>query len=416
MNPIPGGLNISWKSDVTSKQEKYVVIYVRNDTGVPTSIETREPRVTLTDLYPGAGYEIKVYALSHGLLSEPHISFTAVYPNPVRNLTVERVVGSAVTLRWLPPLDSLLTGYVVRYRPYGPSSSSSSSDAKWTEVTDVPEPTHTLSGLTRGEQFEVEVNSVSHHVESTEPQSVRQAIDPPAVSGVEPLLAAESLTLRWPRPEGRVDRYHLKWYPLSNPEDTRIKVLPEESPSGSASSSSKDASAVSVLVPNLHPGVEYMFEITTEAHNLRSETVRLGVRTMPLITSDISTVNKQDLSTTITIRYTPTPLTRALFDTYRFVNAIFRSHFFQAMILHAHVPFHPPLTQFALSKSSAGTVRSPRPRIPPPKKKVCRLRPRRESFMSVFRELVETEMTRLFANKANEVFCRRVAAPIFVKI
>ena len=342
MNPIPGGLNISWKSDVTSKQEKYVVIYVRNDTGVPTSIETREPRVTLTDLYPGAGYEIKVYALSHGLLSEPHISFTAVYPNPVRNLTVERVVGSAVTLRWLPPLDSLLTGYVVRYRPYGPSSSSSSSDAKWTEVTDVPEPTHTLSGLTRGEQFEVEVNSVSHHVESTEPQSVRQAIDPPAVSGVEPLLAAESLTLRWPRPEGRVDRYHLKWYPLSNPEDTRIKVLPEESPSGSASSSSKDASAVSVLVPNLHPGVEYMFEITTEAHNLRSETVRLGVRTMPLITSDISTVNKQDLSTTITIRYTPTPLTRALFDTYRFVNARYTSQFFQAMILHTHVPFHPP--------------------------------------------------------------------------
>ncbi len=38
---------------------------------------------------------------------------------------------------------------------------------------------------------------------------------------------------------------------------------------------------------------------------------------MPLITSDISTVNKQDLSTTITIRYTPTPLTRSLFDTYR---------------------------------------------------------------------------------------------------
>ena len=90
MASIPGGLNISWKSDVTSKQDKYVVIYVRNDTGTPTSVETEEPRVTLEKLYPGAGYEIKVYALSHGLLSEPHISFTAVYPNPVRNLTIER--------------------------------------------------------------------------------------------------------------------------------------------------------------------------------------------------------------------------------------------------------------------------------------------------------------------------------------
>jgi receptor-type tyrosine-protein phosphatase beta len=54
------GLNISWKSDVTSKQEKYVVVYVRNDTGRPTNIETIKPKIKLDNLYPGAGYEIKV--------------------------------------------------------------------------------------------------------------------------------------------------------------------------------------------------------------------------------------------------------------------------------------------------------------------------------------------------------------------
>ena len=32
VKPIPGGLNISWRTDVNSKQEKYVVIYTRNDT------------------------------------------------------------------------------------------------------------------------------------------------------------------------------------------------------------------------------------------------------------------------------------------------------------------------------------------------------------------------------------------------
>lgn len=56
-----------------------------------------------------------MYALSHGLLSEPHISFTAVYPNPVRNLTIARVVDNRVTLSWLPPVDSLFTGYVIRW-------------------------------------------------------------------------------------------------------------------------------------------------------------------------------------------------------------------------------------------------------------------------------------------------------------
>ena len=46
--PLPGGgLNISWKSDVTSRQEKYIVEFVRNDTGTNETIETATPRVRL---------------------------------------------------------------------------------------------------------------------------------------------------------------------------------------------------------------------------------------------------------------------------------------------------------------------------------------------------------------------------------
>ena len=41
---------------------------LRNDTGKSVNIETRQPNITLENLYPGAGYEIKVYALSHDLL------------------------------------------------------------------------------------------------------------------------------------------------------------------------------------------------------------------------------------------------------------------------------------------------------------------------------------------------------------
>ena len=71
----------------------------------------------MSKLYPGAGYVIKVFALSHGLLSEPHISFTAVYPNPPKSLSVEKVRGNKVTLKWNSPLNSLYTGYIIRYRP-----------------------------------------------------------------------------------------------------------------------------------------------------------------------------------------------------------------------------------------------------------------------------------------------------------
>ena len=98
-----------------------------------------------------------------------------------------------------------------RYRPFGrPASSSSSSD--WTEI---PEATndirYTLEDLTPGERFEIEVNAVSHHVRSTRPLAVTQIISPPTVKGVEPVLAAENITLEWPRPEGRIDQYHVKW-------------------------------------------------------------------------------------------------------------------------------------------------------------------------------------------------------------
>ena len=84
---------------------------------------------------------------------------------------------------------------------------------------------------------------------------------------------------------------------------------------------------IAVLVPDLHPGVEYMFEITTEAHGRRSQTTKTRVRTMPLITSEITVINQPEVTTALTLRYTPTPLTSALFDTYRYLNTGFlRKH------------------------------------------------------------------------------------------
>ena len=80
----------------------------------------------------------------------------------------------------------------------------------------------------------------------------------------------------------------LKWYPLSNSEDVRVRAIP-----------GKDTS---VDITNLHPGVDYMFEITTEAHNLRSAKKQVGIRTMPLILSDITLINQQEVTTALTLR------------------------------------------------------------------------------------------------------------------
>merc|ERR1719412_3523537 len=65
VKPIPGGLNLSWRTDVTSKQEKYVVVYTRNDTEQVTRIQTTDKGASLRDLYPGAAYHIQVQLVTH---------------------------------------------------------------------------------------------------------------------------------------------------------------------------------------------------------------------------------------------------------------------------------------------------------------------------------------------------------------
>lgn len=85
LKSIREGLNISWKSDVNSRQEKYEVSYTRNDTNDGHTILTTESRLVFTNLYPGAGYQVKVLAVSHGLKSDPHAFFQAVCEYIVSN-------------------------------------------------------------------------------------------------------------------------------------------------------------------------------------------------------------------------------------------------------------------------------------------------------------------------------------------
>lgn len=78
LEPVELGWNISWKSDVTSRQDSYTVVWLRNDTGKVLSNTTKENWLLINNLFSGASYEIKVYAISYGLESEPHSYFQTV--------------------------------------------------------------------------------------------------------------------------------------------------------------------------------------------------------------------------------------------------------------------------------------------------------------------------------------------------
>ena len=267
VNSVAGGLNISWRTDVTSRQERYVVLYTRNDTGEAVELQTRQAGAALADLHPGAGYRIQVahsdnqhietvpcqvYAVSHGLSSEPHDSFQAVPPLPPGRLAVLAVQGNNVSLAWQPPAPpSLYTEYILRYRP-------ADSPAAWTEVTtelqfssllcslqvavEREASSATLTSLTPGTRLQIQLDSASHHVPSGRPVSVLQVLWPyllslrrfsssgtlcnlysliqtlaPAavsLSSLAPVLGAENVTLAWPALPGRVESFSLTWAPV----------------------------------------------------------------------------------------------------------------------------------------------------------------------------------------------------------
>lgn len=107
------------------------------------------------------------------------------------------------------------------------------------------------------------------------------------------------------------DFYYVTWFPLENSEDVHVKQLPGDT--------AEEEGLVRVLIESLHPGVEYQFEITSESHQRRSRTIETKIRTEPLCTSELFIITDQEVSTSLTLRYTPTPLARSTFDTYRFM-------------------------------------------------------------------------------------------------
>ncbi|XP_070491352.1 tyrosine-protein phosphatase 10D isoform X3 [Chironomus tepperi] len=317
LKSIREGLNISWKSDVNSKQELYEVTYSRNDTGETQTVLTKDTRLVFKPLYPGAGYIVKVFAISNELKSEPHEYFQAVYPNPPRNMTIEKVTSNSVLVHWLPPENSIYTEYSIRYR--------TESDKQWVRLPSVNSTEADVTDMTPGEKYTIQVNAVSYGVESPNPQQFNQTVRPNTVGNVVTLVDSSNITLEWSRPEGRVEMYIINWWPTDSPDHIHSKNVSEQNVSPIIHNDKngevkEEHPLVQVLINDLKSGFEYNFRIQVTSYNLISEITNLKVRTMPIIQSDIFIIygSEEDMNS-LKISYTPTPRDeRVKFDHYRF--------------------------------------------------------------------------------------------------
>ncbi|XP_023030933.1 tyrosine-protein phosphatase 10D isoform X1 [Drosophila willistoni] len=313
LHSIPLGLNISWRSKENSHQDRYEVHYQRNGTHEERTITTNQTNLIIRHLHAGSGYEIKVYAISHEMRSEPHSYFQAVFPKPPVNLTLHTVNTNLVELNWQPPEGSDFSEYVVRYR----------TDASpWQQLAHIRENHASIKDMRYGERYLVQVNTVSFGVESAQPLELNVTMPPQPVSNVVPLVDSRNLTLEWPQPDGHIDYYTIKWWPTDAVNQVEYKNV----------TTLENHSTPSVRIPidDLSPGRQYKFEVQASSNGIRSGITHLSTRTMPLIQSDVFISNvlpmdpdsdqaeQQHLSESITLSYTPTPAASTRFDIYRF--------------------------------------------------------------------------------------------------
>lgn len=98
--------------------------------------------------------------------------------------------------------------------------------------------------------------------------------DPKPVSNIASLVGSTNVTMEFPRPEGRVERYEMSWAEVTDAGEE----LPFRHKNMSGLNLPEEES-VRAVVEDLMPGVLYKFQIHTVSYDLHSDITYLSART-----------------------------------------------------------------------------------------------------------------------------------------
>lgn len=295
-------LNVSWRWDVTSKQDSYKINLSRNDTRQKKEFVTRDNYYILENLYPGATYNINVSAISYNLISDPYSYYQTVYPRSPENLQIVRATNSSISLSWVPPQNSLVDHYSVKFKTL--------ESNYWRELNSINSTTTELKDLEAGERYLIKVASVSNKVESVNPRELEQTMYPNAIYEIKHIQDSYNLTFQWSMPAGRVDYYIIVYNTVREPTSQQSKQVPVNN--------TRIGQIITAVIDGLRPGELYSFMFYAVSYNLRSEGVGMQLRTLPVINSVINVVIAEHATKTLGIKYTPTPSKLVIFDKYKF--------------------------------------------------------------------------------------------------
>ncbi|KAJ0179625.1 hypothetical protein K1T71_005337 [Dendrolimus kikuchii] len=319
VTPGAHSLRLHWRSDVNSRQDHYELRYGRWRAAAADhrTMTTTNTSATLEGLFPGAVYEVQVAALSNDLHSEWTTLLNPVRPLPARALNVSRATSDSALAQWAGPERGAgaLGGFALRYRTL--------DDARWTNADPIaPDTNHAeISNMVHGERYVIELDTVSEAaqgvtVDSGEPLRAQHTVRPSPVSNVAQLVDTRNMTLEWPVPVGRVERYSARWWPAGEAQPRG-----EANITGATAGASASAT-VRAALGGLEPGRAYTVAIAAHSYHLTSDIFTMDTRTKPLIQSEMSIVpgdddDTQSPYTALTVLYTQTPSRESHFDSYR---------------------------------------------------------------------------------------------------
>lgn len=295
-------LNVSWRWDVTSKQDSYKINLSRNDTRQRKEFVTKENYYILENLYPGATYNINVSAISYGLISDPYSYYQTVYPRSPENVQIVKATNSTISLSWIAPQNSLVDHYSIKFRTL--------DSTYWREINNINSTSTDLKDLEAGERYLIKVSSVSNKMESVSPKEIEQTMYPNAIYEIKHVLDSYNLTFQWSMPAGRVDYYIIVYNTVRESTIQQSKQVPVNN--------TRIGQLITAVIDGLRPGELYSFMFYAVSYNLRSEGIGMQLRTLPVINSVINVVIDEHATKSLGIKYTPTPSKLVIFDRYRF--------------------------------------------------------------------------------------------------
>lgn len=84
------------------------------------------------------------------------------------------------------------------------------------------------------------------------------------------MVDSNNVTLEWPRPEGRVETYLVRWWEAVNSDENMKRNVTQNQ---------NETGPVRLLIGDLMPGVEYVFDIQAISNHLESDITILRTRT-----------------------------------------------------------------------------------------------------------------------------------------